>query len=299
MVAPIVERVTMDHLGEYKQFLTHGGYFSPGDKLFELQGENVSRFLHGQLTGDIQSLKIGEASYNLLLTLKGKVVSDLFVYHTKNSFFIAVNPTYAEKVISHFKKYSALSRVTIEDASITYKIFHLCIKSRVENSFVVNRIGLPGFDVILASQSPGFEPSHHHAKMSDELVETIRLEQGIPKIGQDFDETNLPQEARLDRALNYSKGCYLGQEIIARLHFKGHVNKILASLKIAGEKIPSRGTKILNADQEVGMVTSAVFSPKLHAVLAMGTIPYKLFVAGQNLKLENGDSVTVIKPVDL
>src|SRR5258706_15558497 len=99
--------------------------------------------------------------------------------------------------------------------------------------------------------------------------EIARIEAGLPRFSADMDETNLPPEAGIDaRAISYTKGCYIGQEVIARIRTYGQVAKALRGLRC--DVLPNRGDKLLLGGTEVGCVTSAVFSPALKANIALG-----------------------------
>ena len=190
------------------------------------KGEKACSLLNGQLTNDIKNLKTGETNYNLLLTIKGKVVADMHVLRNEDDFEVWVPRIFVEKVLDHFKRLAPLSKVEI--------------------------IRPPG-----DGKNPPRSPFSKGG-----CLESERIENGIPKVGVDVTEENLPQEGKLDHALSFTKGCYLGQEIIARLHYKGHVNKILELLVIEGKEVPEPGTLIMKDEQIVGKVTSSTFSTK-------------------------------------
>jgi folate-binding protein YgfZ len=104
-------------------------------------------------------------------------------------------------------------------------------------------------------------------------VESARLEAGIPLFGRDITGDNLPQEIGRDsRAISFTKGCYLGQETVARIDALGHVNRQLVGLRLAGESVPAAGAPLLAGDKEVGQITSAAWSPALQAPLALGMV---------------------------
>ena len=108
-----------------------------------------------------------------------------------------------------------------------------------------------------------------------QVFETARIEAGIPRFGADMDETNIPLECGLEsRAIVYNKGCYIGQEVINRIHSVGHVNRELRGLRLTAElqSLPARGDKLFHAGKEVGYVTSAVKSPSLDANIALGYV---------------------------
>ncbi|HUC85600.1 MAG TPA: glycine cleavage T C-terminal barrel domain-containing protein, partial [Candidatus Acidoferrales bacterium] len=154
-----------------------------------------------------------------------------------------------------------------------------------------------GFDV--------FVPNHSLEAVADKLIaaarsvrgracgwqalETARIEAGIPRYGADMDETNLPLECGLEaRAITYTKGCYVGQEVINRVHSVGHVNRELCGLRLEGnpEFLPQRGDKLIHAGKEAGYVTSAVRSPLLNATIALGYVRRGVKEIGAELTLK-------------
>ena len=101
----------------------------------------------------------------------------------------------------------------------------------------------------------------------------VRLEAGVPLFGQDITDDNLPQEIGRDKlAISFTKGCYLGQETVARIDALGHVNRQLVGLRFEGGTVPPAGTKLVADGKEVGHVTIAAWSPKLDARLAMALV---------------------------
>src|SRR4029079_17772026 len=105
--------------------------------------------------------------------------------------------------------------------------------------------------------------------VSKETFETLRIEAGAPRFGRDMDETNVVTETNLDDAVSYTKGCYLGQEIIVRIKHRGHVAKKLTGLRIQNGGRAEPGSVIKSADgKEIGKLTSTAFSPKLEATIA-------------------------------
>ena len=106
----------------------------------------------------------------------------------------------------------------------------------------------------------------------------------MPQYGVDITENSLPKEVdRSEQAISFTKGCYIGQETVARIHSRGHVNRVLRGLKLEGSAIPPPGTRLFRSDQEVGVLTSSVFSPRLNAVIALATIRRGHEVAGTEL----------------
>lgn len=128
-----------------------------------------------------------------------------------------------------------------------------------------------------------------------EQLDILRIEAGIPKWGADMDENTIPNEAGLEaRAISYDKGCYIGQETIARIKTYGHVNRHLVQLRLDGGAVPAHGTKILDGNKEVGAVTSAVQSTRFGAPVALGYVRCELAKPGVVVTV-SGNQAEVIK----
>jgi folate-binding protein YgfZ len=128
-----------------------------------------------------------------------------------------------------------------------------------------------------------------------DAFETARIEAGIPRFGQDMDETNIPLECGIEaRAVSYSKGCYIGQEVINRIHSIGHVNKELRGLRLADDlkTLPAKGDKLFQEGKEVGYLTSAIKSPTLNANIALGYVRREANTIGTELTLRTATGET-------
>ncbi|MBI4715431.1 MAG: aminomethyl transferase family protein [Nitrospirae bacterium] len=124
-------------------------------------------------------------------------------------------------------------------------------------------------------------------------LETLRIEAGIPRFGADMNEETIPLEAGLaHRAISFEKGCYLGQEPIARIHFRGHVNWHLTGLTLEGEGLPHSGDKLYKDDKEVGWLTSIAFSPALQKPIALGYVHRGHQEPGESLQVESSGKRT-------
>jgi folate-binding protein YgfZ len=135
-----------------------------------------------------------------------------------------------------------------------------------------------------------------------DALEIARVEAGIPRFGVDMDETNIPLECGIEvRAVSYSKGCYIGQEVINRIHSIGHVNKELRGLRLEGDlkNPPAKGDKIFHEAKEVGYITSAVKSLALDACLALGYVRREHNQVGTELELNSNGTKTRAKIVEL
>jgi folate-binding protein YgfZ len=131
-----------------------------------------------------------------------------------------------------------------------------------------------------------------------EAVEAARIEAGQPFYGRDIHDRSLPQEVARDaQAISFVKGCYIGQETVARIDALGHVNRTLAGVKFAGERVPESGAELVRDGQSVGQVISAVFSPRLSAPLALAYLRRGSNTPGTRLESPVGPGEVVSLPV--
>jgi folate-binding protein YgfZ len=131
-----------------------------------------------------------------------------------------------------------------------------------------------------------------------QIAEIVRVESGVPMYGRDITDENLPQEVnRNAQAISFTKGCYLGQETVARIDALGHVNKLLVGLKISGATVPTAGTELTAQGKVVGHVTSAVFSPRLNAPLALGYVRTGNNEVGNRVESPLGSAEVIALPL--
>jgi len=211
--------------------------------------------------------------------------------------------------------------VTISDATLG----EIYLANQLRFDGVIGRAGSPlpagGAHGVTRPTNSGldlFIPNSSLAAVADKLLavaksvgglacgwrafETARIEAGIPRFGVDMDETNLPLECGIEsRAVSYNKGCYIGQEVINRVHTIGHVNRELRGLRLADDlpALPQKGDKLFHNDKEVGSITSAVKSPTLNAHIALGYVRREANQIGSELTLRTVHGESLAKIVEL
>jgi folate-binding protein YgfZ len=246
-------------------------------------GEDRVSFLQGQCTNDIKRLAVGESCYAAFLNAKGKMRGEGHIICLPGEFLLEANLGLAASL----EKFIITEDVSIEDVSTTMGEWLVLGEAGVNlpANAVTFRHPL-GLGVL--SEIP------LTATVDEEMLEVIRIEAAVPKWGADMDETTIPNEAGLEAsAINYEKGCYIGQETIARIKTYGHVNRRLVQIVIgsqAGTPVPpapSHGDKIYASDRDVGQVTSAVFSSRLGKPLALGYVRREFATAGTKLMCNN------------
>lgn len=200
-------------------------------------------FLHGQCTNDIERLPVGESCYAAFLNAKGKMRGDAYIVRLANEFLLEANIGLKPAL----EKFVITEDVTIEDVSDRLGAL-LVVDGSAELP-----VGAISFRHALGRG--GISPVPLKTTADAKALETLRINAGVPRYGVDMDETTIPNEAGLEtRAISYEKGCYIGQETIARIKTYGHVNRQLVQLKLTTPV--ERGMPVSDADCAVGNITS-------------------------------------------
>jgi folate-binding protein YgfZ len=271
-----------------------------GQSLWTLSGPDRVRYLNGQITADVAALPEGAAVLAAVCTAKGRMEGAVHIAAHGDALFIDADPTLRESLGARLEKYLIADDAVLEDVSDLWSFSHVfgtAAPTRPDTGFLVrhDRYGAPGHDVWI----PGSGAVVVGETVDEEVVETLRLENAIPRWGAELTAQTLPPEAgpAMLRAISYTKGCYVGQETIARLKSVGHVNRTLVLLQSATAGFPAPGAKLTVGEKEVGVVTSAGFSPRLSAGIALAYVPPAL--AAEGTKLAAADLVlTVSTPSD-
>jgi folate-binding protein YgfZ len=263
---------------DYELLTTGAGLVErPGRTVIELEGTEAAEFLQGQVTNDVELLSPGEGCYAALLDHKGKLRTDMRILRlAQDRFLVDAEPVARPVLLHNFETYS-LGREArprdVTDDRVVLSVIGPAARSRLgaappdrEHSFVDGEHGLHvatdvGVDLIVAA-SGAAAAREVSPPASEEAAECLRIESGRPRLGLDMDGSTIPQEAGLnERAVSFTKGCYVGQETVARLHYKGRPNRHLRGLRLS--QPAERGDPIALGDREVGAIGSASVSPRL------------------------------------
>lgn len=289
-----------------------------------LTGADRIRFLHGQVTNDIKRLAAGSGCYAVLVNAKGKMESDLNIYNLADELLLDFEPGFSERVTQRLEKFIVADDVQVVEVAPHYGLlsvqgpqaeaalrrvgrfaelpqhefqFVQLKDATLGELYICNqpRLRSVGFDLFVPveSQEKAFEQLL--AGVRDvgggpcgwEALDLTRIEVSVPRFGADMSEANLPQECGIEsRAVSYTKGCYIGQEVLNRIHTMGHVNRQLCGLRMAdAATLPAHGDKLFHEDREVGYVTSTVKSPQLRANIALGFVRRESAQPGTSLVL--------------
>jgi folate-binding protein YgfZ len=304
-----------------------------------LTGADRARFLHGQVTNDVKRVAAGDGCYAALVTAKGKMQSDLNIYALEGELLLDFEPGLTSTVVERLEKYIVADDVQVVDVRPHYGLLSvqgpkaLSVVQRLElfpaaparpfqslkipeatlgEMYLMNqsRFGIAGFDLFVPVAALGAVADKLIAAAKAaggracgwEALETARIEAGVPRFGIDIDDTNLPLECGLEsRAVSYTKGCYIGQEVINRVHTMGHVTKELRGLRLADDlkSLPARGDKLLSGGKDAGYVTSAAKSPALRANIALGYVRREAGAIGTELTVRGTSGESLARVVEL
>ncbi len=230
--------------------------------LVRVAGRDAARLLQNVVTSDIDALAVGEGQYGLALTPKGKPLADAWIVREADDAFVCACETAARDDLSAtLKRYRLASRADIADVTGERALLErpLAAPGAGWHAGPLGALLLAGVDEARTAWDAALAAGA--VAIGADVRETLRIEQGLPRYGVDFDATNLPAEAGVvERAISFTKGCYVGQEPIVRLAHRGHANRELRRLQL-GEELRLPAT-LLEGEREVGRITSSAGLPE-------------------------------------
>lgn len=286
---------------ELNALITGCGLYPFDKALFSLTGRDRTRWLNGMVTNNIRDLAPGNGVYAFVLNAQGHVLGDLYVFNRGESLVAEIEREQSANLVPLLRRYIIMDKVEIEDLrdeisviGLTGPKSHQALASIGLNAdsgplqpvdAVWNDVTLtlvrgdnscvPSYEIWAPPEKinpildqlarAGAEP------VSDESLEIFRILCGIPKFGQDIKERTLPQETGQDRALNFTKGCYIGQEIVERIRARGAVHRTFTGFELEGAT-PAAGTKVQSEGKDVGEITSVLAVPFQDRRLALGLL---------------------------
>lgn len=291
-----------------------------GRTQIELTGNDRATFLNNFCTNDIKRLTPGTGCEAFITSVQGKTIGFVNVFCGEESIVVETTPDQAESLIGHLDRYLITEDVRLTDRSTQWT--EILVSGRQAKSVLASacdaavpaealshvnctiraagvslrraEITGPNCFLLNCQTSDAATVAAHLTESgatacSSDAVEICRVENGTPIFGRDITDKNLPQEVnRNEHAISFTKGCYLGQETVARLDALGHVNRLLVAVKFAGDEIPSHGVELFAAEKNVGCVTSAVYSPRFDSALALAYIRTSHSEPGAHVNSECG-----------
>jgi len=296
--------------------------------IFSLSGPDRVRYLNAVVSNDIKSVGESYGTRALLLNPQGHILAELEVYALADKLLVRTHASVRERTFATLDKYIIMDDVTLED--LTDQLASFAVEGPQAGTVVAQACGLAleGFSEFATAQLPidgvpchlirrshfggiGAEiiaPREHlgllwqsmharvHAARGASIgmatLNALRLETGIPWFPDDFNDTVIPHEARLEAThVSFTKGCYTGQEIVERVRSRGHVNRRRVSLKFSSVGPPAPSTRLRakgGEGAEVGLVTSSAFSPKTGTAIGMAYVRGEHHAAGSILEFDGG-----------
>jgi folate-binding protein YgfZ len=326
----VTEAVTVELDAQYRQLREECGLLDRSNRgKLLLKGSEAAEYLQGQLTNDIEVLEPGDGCYAALLDRKGHMQADMRVLNLsavpfpeisgeENSgvIWVETEPEAVEAARRHLDMYKIGREVTLEDVSGRYTILSLIGPRSVELAgsaalpeHASQPISVEGVECLAVGTALGIDliaPAADSERLRATLAaagtpevdpgaaEIVRIETGTPRFGSEMDTATMPAEAGIvAAAVNFEKGCYIGQETVARLHYKGKPNRHLRGLRLSAPAGP--GTALSLGEKEVGKLGGSCVSP-VHGPIALAIVRRE---AEPGAELAVGEDGVTARVVDL
>jgi len=311
------------------------GFYKQKRGLIAVWGKEAVQFLDGLISNDVKTLDDGAQMLAAFPNAQGRLLALVRVIRQGEKFLFETEEPTREKVFQNLFRFTFAGEFLVEDLSDSYEYFELFGDRGSEPRAAATGIPTaPQSSVLFTSNHSldHFIPADSAGEFrngllasgaveisDDELYEILRIENGVPKYGVDMDETTIVSELGIDGLISYNKGCYIGQEIIARIHFRGHVAKQLTGLVLSsppynGGVAEGRGGSLLSEPGAVasgflpggelrspdgknaGRITSVTFSPDLNQAIALAYVRYDYLAEGTELFSDDQSVTTTALP---
>jgi folate-binding protein YgfZ len=314
----MAEAVTVELDAQYRQLREECGVLDRSERgKLLLRGAEAAEYLQGQLTNDIEGLEPGEGCYAALLDRKGHMQSDMRVLRiAAERIWVDVETLALDPVRRHLEMYKIGREVEIEDVTSERAILSLIGPRSAEIAgspplpeYACEELAVAGIECIAVGTSAGIdlicaadETDRLHTILAEagavevgpEAAEILRIEAGTPRFGAEMDSSTMPAEAGIvEAAVDFEKGCYIGQETVARLHYRGKPNRHLRGLRLSAPV--ATGTSLNLGGKEVGRVGGSCVSP-VHGPIALAILRRE---AEPGAELAVGEDGVTARVVDL
>jgi folate-binding protein YgfZ len=282
-----------------------------------LTGSGAKEFLQGQVTNDVESLAPGTGCYAAFLTPKGKMLGDLRILNTGSELLLDTERVALQELFNMIRRFSIGYDVQLHKRTVERGLLSLIgpeaaavttlreLAEAAEDAHVTAEVGdVPvrairtdvGLDLLCeAANTPALREhlvQRGAIEVAEAAAECLRVEHGRPRYGLDLDDTVIPQEAALnERAVSFTKGCYVGQETVARLYYRGKPNRHLRGLRLSAPS--STGDPIHLGEREVGRLGSVAQSPR-YGWIALALVRREAPV-GASVAVGDGAEATVVE----
>jgi folate-binding protein YgfZ len=284
---------------EYLNLTEGAGFVELGPRCFvRLTGNDRQAFFHNFCTNEIKQLNPGDVCEAFVLNTKGKLLGHVYALAFENELLLSGHGPQGPTIVPHLDKYLIREDVELLDESESHAAIFVCgdqAPSKLaelelpgqnqciaatlgQSSVQISHVEVAGMGYLITFPSRDLESVRQFLSNAGlecctlATLEILRVEQRTPWFGIDADETNLPQELQRDeQAINFNKGCYLGQETVARIDARGRVNQLLVGLELGDGSI-SPGDKLTVEEKTVGKITSTVYSFARDKTIGLGYV---------------------------
>lgn len=277
-------------------------------------GPDTEEFLHRMLSNRVQELDPGEGAYNTFLTRQGKFISDMYLYKFESSVVASVAPGMAGILAEEIDRFIIMDQVGVANEtenSFCFGLFgpssrEIIIKANMGDPSPEEHGHTTSGNMMIARELWTGEDGYLLLGPRDEAesvwrvltesgakpagvatLESLTLEAGVPLFGKDMTSAVNPMQAGLEeKAIDFDKGCYIGQEVIAKIKYLGQVNRGLVGLKIGGEITPEAGAAVYSDEKNIGSITRSAYCPTTDAILAFSYLPRTQMEPGTHVKVD-------------
>jgi len=287
----------------YQALRTHAAWLDLSARgKIRVLGDDRARLLHAMTTNHVQQLKSGEGCYAFFLNAQGRILGDVNLFCFEDHFLLDTEPETRHKLFEHLDRYIIADDVTLVDE--TDRVATIAVEGP-EAANVLTKLGVPVLEVPYSTWTWGgtwgdrtvarvdstgsggffiFTAVPDVPRLIKDLEQAgataatpedagvVRIENGRPRYGEEITERFLVQETGQLQAVHFTKGCYLGQEIVERVRSRAQIHRILRRVEIDTLEVPPSGTKLKLAEADAGEIVSAVLSPALGKIVAMAYV---------------------------
>jgi folate-binding protein YgfZ len=277
-----------------------GAFWLDGRSWLRFSGGDVVRFLNGQCTNDVRRWDGSRSLCAAVVSSKGRLLAEVFLARGGDGGIILDGPAgLGGALVGRFGQYVVADDVSILGCGQDFRAIHawgeaIAALRDGRGCSPNNRIGLEGADIFWEG---GGDPDVGAWLCPDEVAEVLRVEAGVPAWGRELDgDTLLPEADSGGRWISYTKGCYIGQEVISRIKSVGHVNRKLVGFTLAGDPVSASGANVMAGGKISGRVTSVVRSPSLQKTIALGFVQRHDSKVGTEVAIGGSPGVVVALP---
>ncbi|HET8577491.1 MAG TPA: aminomethyltransferase family protein [Methylomirabilota bacterium] len=293
-------------------------------------GRDRQSFLQGMLSNDVKALAPAQGTPAAFLDAHGKVIALLSVYALEDRVLLELPPSLTEKTLQALDKFLISEKAVFEAADEAFAV--LAVQGPGSRALLERLAGrlpdlapyhhletqIAGAPVRVINRAEGHAPGFHCWTLAAhgaalwralveagarpvgvEALDVLRVEGGVPWYGPDVDESVILPETRLEQLVSYTKGCYIGQEVVARVKYRGHINRGLCGLVLEDDRVPPSGAAVVAEGKEVGRITSAVRSIALDKPIALGYVRREHFAPGSAVGVQTGDALIPARVAEL